>query len=501
MGIRSALARRIGGKALNEVIEEKVQLAVQEAVSSLQIDPDDHLYRREGGRAPARDLNSYTHDQALEVCFELYARNPLGHRITEINRDFIVGDGLTYTVRNPNIEDIVGEFWTDDDNDLDDRLPSFILEHGLYGELALEVFPGEVSGFVKLGYIDPAQIKKVTTVQGNPLLLDQLFIREKGAGLKGRPVDIVRRREGRLQGGVFFSKLNSVSNSTRGWPDLLHLADWLDNYDEFLWNVLERSRLIRNFIWDVLLKGKDPQQIQEWVRRNGEPPQAGAVRAHNENEIWTAVAPQLQSFEMAKEGEVILEHVAGGAGIQKTWMASAEDVNRATAREMGTPSERKLATRQAFIRRKIQRLLRYVLEEAEVAGRIKGNKSRNPDGKVRVPVYDETGKPTKEIARPHELVQIHMPEISPRDAASAGSLLWNVSQSLALAEQGGWFGQDTIRQIIAKVLSRLGYEADPATMSAAEPVPAPVQEPKKPTQTTVVPASVPAGTGGRNGQP
>jgi hypothetical protein len=463
MGIRSALARLVGGKHLTEVIEETTRTAVAEAIAGLELDPDDHLYRRDGGSTPRRDLQDLTHEKAIEVCYELYTKNPLGHRITELNRDFVVGEGITYTCRNPNVEDVVGEFWTDDDNDLDERLPDFIRDHGLFGELALELFPGDVSGFVKLGFIDPAQIVKVTTVEGNPLHLDVMFVRRKGARVKGQPLDIVRRRNGRLEGDVFFSKLNSPSNSTRGWPDLLHLADWLDNYDEFLWNVLERSRLIRNFIWDVLLKGKTPQEIIEWVRRHGEPPEAGSVRAHNENEIWSAVAPTMQSFEMAKEGEVILEHIAGGAGIQKTWLASAEDVNRATAREMGTPSERRLATRQRTIVRRIHRLLKFVLEEAEEAGRIKGEEELN--GKALVPVYGEDGKATGVLKRPFELVQLHAPEISPRDAASSGTLILNLSQALATAELGGWFGHTTIRQVMAKALSRLGVDLDPATMA------------------------------------
>lgn len=454
MGVRTALVRWLGRDLLSEVAQEAAKRAVAEAVlPGGWVDPDEKDWRPLG--VSPRDLPKLGHTQAQEVCYELYKSNPLGHRITELTRDFTVGPGLRWSARNPNVEDVVGDFWDDDENDLDGRLPDFALELGLYGELAPEVFVGGRSGVVKLGYIDPSQIKDVYTVEGNPLVLDYMKIKKKGFGVSGKRLEIVRRRRRKLTGDVFFFRVNSVSNATRGWPDLLHIADWLDAYDEFLWEVLERARMLRAFIWDVTVKGADQTEIENRMRREGAAPRSGTVRFHNQQEEWDAVAPQTGSFEMAKEGQILLEHIAGGAGFPKTWLASAEDVNRATAREMGTPVERKLVTRQTKFVHAVRNLLRFVLEKAADKGRLKTN------DRGLVQVYDSDGKETEIWLPPHRLVEIHAPEVSPRDVVNTGPLIQSVAQALAIAANQKWIAPRVGTQVLALILKHIGFDADP----------------------------------------
>jgi hypothetical protein len=488
VGLRSAIVRFIGGGVIAEAVEKALSEA---SVSSIGLDADEQLWRSVTG-SPRPDLLPYQRTKAVAACFELHQRNPLGHRITEVNRDFIVGDGVTYDCRNTAVEDIVGEFWTDDDNDLDTRLGDFALEIGLNGELAPEVFVGGVSGIVKLGYVDPGQIKDIKALEvgesRNPLVADLMYIRQKGYGVKGKELQIVRRRDGKLAGDVFFWKVNSPSNSPRGWPDLLHLADWLDAYDEFLWDSMERGRMMRAFIWDVLYRGGTEPEIQEWVRKNGSAPKAGSVRVHNENIEWKAVAPELGAFEAQAEAQVLLEHMAGGAGLPKTWLAAAEDVNRATAREMGTPTERRLATRQRFFLRKVVRgMVAFVLEQAMEAGRLKTDNGL-------VEIQDENGTGTNEFAKPIDLVQIHAPEISPRDIASSGTLILNLATALSIAEDHGWVGKQPIRKVLAMTLANLGYNTDARALSdGAKEKPPP---PPRPDLKTLPPVPVPVPGGG-----
>lgn len=435
-------------------------VALAEAVTpSVGIDPDEHLWRSLT-RQSTRDLPQVTHDRAIEVCYTLHQQNPLGHRITELNRDFIVGDGITWTARNPDVEELVNEWWNDSVNDLDLRIPDFANELGLYGELCLPVEVGDTSGVVRLGYIDPAQIKDVIHDEGNVLVLDKVVKRRKLGGRLTEKLDIIRVRSeaegGNLEGNVFYFKANSVSNATRGWPDLLSIADWLDAYDQLLWEMLERARLVRTFIWDVALGKLDPSQIAAWLRQHGTPPKSGTVRAHNDEETWTAVAPSLGSFETAKEAEVLLEHIAAGAGFPKTWLSSADDVNRATALEMGAPSVRRLAQRQRFFISCLHSMIRFVLEQAAEAGRLK----LDDDGML--PAFDEDGQQTEEKHKPWDLVQIHAPEISPRDVLQASEAFTNAVSALAVASSSGWMGDQPIRQVIAVFLAMLGYDFDPS---------------------------------------
>jgi hypothetical protein len=415
--------------------------------------------------AARRDLLASKYDQVLDAVFLCYQQNPLGHRIPTLIRDFVVGDGLSYTASNPNIEDIVGEIWNDEDVPWDDFVPKWALELGLYGEWIPEVFVGDVAGGIKLGYIDPFQVKSVPHAKGNPLIPDAVHLKTGGDIHAGETLDIIRRRDGVLAGDVFYFKVNSMSNSTRGWSDLLHLADWLDALDQEMWEVLERARLMRTFIWDVVLKGADETRLRQWLTQHRDPPRSGTVRAHNENETWTAVAPTLGSMETSEDVNIIREHIAGGAGLPKHWLAAAEDVNRATAREMGTPTEKTLQQRQRFFVRCLHRIIRFGLEKAQEAGRLK-----DVDDEGKMAAYDEDGAQTDQREHPWDLVQIHAPDVSQRDMMAAGSLIVNLVNALAVAEERGWFGAKNVRQVLALALGQLGYDFDPATVPMDEEV-------------------------------
>ncbi len=454
MGLRDRLARTFSRKrAIAEAVEKKLR----EAHVGV-IDTDEAEWRSLTGSK--RDLPSITHDFAIEVAFTLYQQNPLAHRALELMRDYVVGDGITFSAQNPEVAEVLEDFWDDDVNRVPARIFDWALELGLFGEWVPEAFVGGVSGVVRLGHIDPSQIKGVDPVEGNPLVADVVRVKKRGFGIKGKPLKIIRDRgNGVLEGDVFYFRINAVSNATRGWPDLLHVADWLDNYDRLLWDMAERAALIRSFIWDVTLKGADQVQIDAWLRKNRTAPKAGSVRAHNESEEWRPEAPELGSSETAQEAEVLLEHIAGGMGLPKHWLSSAEDVNRATALEMGAPTVRRLAARQQYFLRCLSQIVRYVLEQAQAAGRIK-----TTEGLVEVfedgePVLEPDGSP--KLVLPWQAVQLQAPEISPKDVAAAGQLFVNVANALSVAKVEGWLNDQAAREVLAVVLSQLGFEFDP----------------------------------------
>ncbi len=479
MGLRDRLARRWGAELLADVAGQAAQAATDRARAELQpeidrlaglaeaagpIDADEHLYRSMHERV--RDLTALKQEEAINVCFKLYERDPIGHRLTELNRDFVIGDGISWSARNPDVEAIVADFWGDSVNDLDQRTNDFALELGLYGELIPEAFVGKTSGVVQLGYVDPGDVKRVAYLDDgdgvrNPLVLDTVWIKQKGFGAKGRELQIIRDRgTGRLEGDVFFFRVNGVSNSTRGRPDLMHIADWLDGYDQLLWEMLERARLARSFIWDVTVKGDDAT-LQAQKKANAGVPKSGSVRFHNESVEWKVVAPQMGSYETAREAQLMLEHISAGAGVAKTWLSAADDVNRATAVEMNSPVVRRLQRRQRYFLGCLRTMIRFALEQASESTRL----STNEDGMV--PVFDDDGDPAMsaedepKLAKPWEIVQLHAPEISPRDTVQGATVLTQLANLCSTAEAQGWFGPETSRQVIALGLQQVGYDFDP----------------------------------------
>src|SRR6185369_3726478 len=99
-----------------------------------------------------------------------------------------------------------------------------------------------------------------------------------------------------------------------GRSDFEPLADYIDGYDQAVFNDLERVQLMLNFIWDVKLTGKSEPEIETWLDKQSAPG-PGSIRAHNENAEWDAVAPDLKLTETGKFSKAIRNDALGGAGL------------------------------------------------------------------------------------------------------------------------------------------------------------------------------------------
>lgn len=72
------------------------------------------------------------------------------------------------------------------------------------------------------------------------------------------------------------------------------------------------------------------------------------------------------------------------------------------------------------------------------------------------------------MAFPYELVEVHAPEISPKDMASAGDLIAKVASALLIAENQGWIPSDRSKQVLALLLGHVGYDYEPSSDQAED---------------------------------
>jgi hypothetical protein len=402
------------------------------------IDADEHLYRKLTGNAD-RDLSPLKQERMLQIAYHLYETNPLAHRIIEMTKDFIVGEGISYEARDEQVKAVLDGFWNDPVNLWDLKQHQKALELGLYGEQCYSVFVNEYDGRVRLGYIDPLQISEVVADSDNCEVIRKIKLKGT-ADEPGRVLSVVQVDEdpssetyGYLVGECFFFKVNSVSNSTRGRSDLLCLADWLSGYDEFLFNRLDRAALINAFVWDITLKGLTQEEIERWLR-NTPPPKPGSIRAHNENVEYKAVAPDLKAQDATNEAKLIKNHILGGAGFPEHWFAEGGDVNRATAAEMGEPTIKRLSARQRYFRYMLEYIFRFVIDQALIHRRL--------------PAEADTG------------FSLVMPEISLKDMTALTTSLQRVTTALKVAQEQGWIGRRTAAQVFGVLAGRLGVDID-----------------------------------------
>ena len=412
------------------------------------IDDDEDQWRRLSGDT-SRDLAPMTQERMRKVALYLWESNLLANRLIELPLAYLLAEGVRLSCKDKDSQKVLDLFWRDPINQMSLKLPKKVRELALYGEQCYPAFVNEVSGEVRLGYLDPALIATVVTDPDNPEQpIGIVTVKDrKGQARRYRvivngPEDVFTSRTQEIRqtfadGEAFFFTVNDLSNGRRGRSDLLAGADWVDGYEEYLFGEMDRNKFLRAFVWDVELKGANPDEV---TRRSREihPPSPGSVRVHNDSEKWTAVSPNLNAADSAEGARLLRNHVLGGGTIPEHWFGGGGDVNRAAAAEMGEPTFKVFSMRQQVVKFMLESIGLYVLRQKEWA-----ESKQEPD------LGDEAYQ-----------VEAMFPEMTARDTTKYASALQQVVVGVAMAVEKGYITKKTALRMIAAIAGRLGVEID-----------------------------------------
>jgi hypothetical protein len=435
-------------------------------------------YRRTG-RGARRDFSKVDWQQVVEAAWSLWQSSPMAGRILEIKRDYIIGHGIAPQTGDTELQVVLDAFW--DENRMGRRSREFSHQLYLFGVQCLPVFVRQSDGRVKLGYIDPAQIERVIAHPENALEMWAVVVKEtqdidawipRAAGTKGvyRIIRKSRVQDGdgaeywlthdqailqdwelvmlkafsreQYDGSCFYEKVNSVSNQTTGYSDLLPLADWMDQHDETLWALGEREQMAGFFSWDVTMTGANDNDI---MKRRSElaksPPSKGSVRVHNEAEQWRLDWPDLKQTASIEAANALLTFILGGAGLPRHWYGYGDETNRATAAAQGDPTWRSLEHDQDVVHDLFVGFLEFQRDQAWLAG---------------------AWQPEDPAQKPEDVAcEIVMPEMTSKDLTAVASAASALILALTQARDNGWITNETAAQAWAKVMAELDIEIDP----------------------------------------
>ncbi len=417
-----------------------IESAVAEAVPATgdTVDPDDDVYRRLTGGT--RSLTMIEQDRAQAIALYLWRKNPMARRMTEMLADFVVGDGITFEAEDPDVQEVLDEFWRDPKMNLHLRHRDLVRDQSIYGEQAWEAVVNPTSGRVRLRFIDPGYIKDVRPNPDNALEDAAIVLKPPTGQTQDRVIEHVTfddetdPKAPAWSGSGIYLPVNRVTGQHRGTPDLLAIADFVDGYDQLLFNALERSGLINAFVWDVTLTGSTQPQVDAWVQAHGDAPPPGAVRAHNEKEAWAAVAPDLGNTDLMALGRPVKNMALGGFGAPEAWFAEGDSANRATLAAQGDPTYRMITARQTVVGAGWTFIFNFVVAKAIEAGRLPINVKRD--------------------------LKVILAEPSTTDTTALATALAQLAQSLAAAEEQDWISKESARTVFLTVLSGLGIEVD-----------------------------------------
>ncbi len=432
--------------------EEKAASAKEsvapELFSLIAGDSEDARFRRITAPATMRDLNPAMHQRMQQVCFFLFMTTPFGRRIIRVMVDYVVGEGFKPIAEDPTVQEVIDKFWNHPKNNMSEMLDTYAVETLVFGELCLPTAVNPVDGFVTLGYVDPQSIDAVefaliqTETSQEISIATAVKLRERVGETEGRRLEIIHVDEdlqsgdwGQLTGDCFYFAINKVKSASRGISEIFSLADWLDVFDNMVFDFADRVRLLNSFVWHYVAKGADAAavaKLRDHVQKS--PPRQGGVEVTNEQIEIKAQTPDLKGADMIDADRVVKNYGLGGAGLPPWFFADAGNTNRATADEMAGPTGKMLTSRQNIFKRMVMQILDYVLQQAVTHGVL-------PQGA-------------------NLAYQLQVPDLRVKDMVAASTALQTIANAAAIGADRGWIRDETASRLFVTVMTQIGVEVD-----------------------------------------
>jgi len=429
---------------IREIVKEEVKAARMALPVTANYDPNNEGYRRLTSGPQRRDLSGVNQDRMFEIAYFMFDNSAMTRGMALLDKGFLFAEPITVAAGDDDVQEILDRFWADPENNMDLDFPDQIMWLGLLGEQCWPVDVNPHNGHVRLRYEDPSQIKQVYVNRQNVKQAVQVKMQGR-AGRMGKKYAVIRqdnnpmsKAHGLLVGDCFFFSINHPPNSPRGRSDFLTLFDWIDGLERYGFNYLERAEFMLNFVWDVLLKGMNEDQIREWLQNNPVP-EAGSVRAHNENVEWNAVVPEIKAPDASKGFQMGKSFIMGAARRPESWFGGGGKAYQTEADQFGQVPIKDLDQRQLLAKHILDRVLQFQVDQAVIAGRLSEEKAA-------------TG------------FTVNMPEISKKDLAKLVNGVPPLATALSVAEQNKWITRDEATRIFAMICGHLGVEVDAQAM-------------------------------------
>lgn len=375
MGIVERAIERLAGR----YISERISLAVKENDATWRL-----LYDRQGGPS---DLAWSERQEVLADALEAWRVNALARRIVGLTTDYVVGSGIGVASSVPWIEEWVRRFWAHPKNRMSIRVLSLCDELTRSGELFPVLSTNRLDGMSYVRSVPARQIEWITTLPGDyetALAFHQVDPRdlEHIAGHDWLSFDNPDRATVGLSPQVMLHlAVNRPIGATRGAGDLDPILKWLKRYNAFLEARLALNLHASAFVYDVTVKGANPEQLAKRKSELANPPAAGSVLVHGDDEEWKVNRPQVSGWDASPDGKAIVGMIGAGSATPAHWLNSLETGStQATAAEMGGPAIRHYQNRQQVFGAFLVDITYAALEQARALGalRHRGQPVRTP---------------------------------------------------------------------------------------------------------------------------
>lgn len=387
----------------------------------------------------------FTRELQQSRAYRLWLTNPLGYRLVELVYDFVIGDGFDVKAEDKKVQGVIDAHLDDPENGWRDREFERAEKLGVYGSTAFRAFVTKENGHVRLAPIPAEWIRKFEPDSNHCERLLGFAVSPPGRDAEDLRVVRVDKEPGSPThglrvGNAFYFVVNRIPDTPHGVSDLFRVVDWISGYTVFLQNAIERVVLLNKTIYDVTVKGSNPDAVTK-VRNELEqnPPKAGGFRVHDDNQSYQSLSPSLGAVDIEALARVLKLVILAGIGVPEHWLSEGSNANKATAALMGTPIFRKLRRRQSQWGAFKSEILEYVIDQAIIAGRLENTVNRK--------------------------FQVLPPDVSAEDMRELAGALATLTDSLVAAVDANFVGHEAAAKLWAAQASELGVDVE--ALSAA----------------------------------
>ena len=328
---------------------------------STQVD-DGRGWEQATSGAPSEWLNAA---EAYQDALEAWRKNPLAWRIIAITTDYVVGEGVTVSSSQGEVQAFIERFWNHPRNQLDLRLEAMCDELSRAGDLFVLLFRNPQDGLSYLRFVTKDRIRRIQTAE-NDWEAERAYIELDGTQERRwlAPQDPQAQAQ---EAAMLHYAVNRPIGCLLGESDLAALIPWLQRYVRLLEDRVRLNWAMRAFLWIVTVPSHRVAAKAEQYRVA---PEAGSIIVKDESESWQPVTPNLHAFDASADLKAVRQMIDAGSHYPPHWRGEPQGINLATAAAMQAPTEKHLQRRQRYFHFVLKDILIQAYLRADEIGKV-----------------------------------------------------------------------------------------------------------------------------------
>lgn len=362
-----------------------------------------------------------------------WRKNFFVRRIVNLIHSYVVGDGVTFTSDNPEVESFAKVFWKHRKNHMKTRLTPICDQLTRDGEVYPILFTNKYDGMSYVRFKTAVQIRDIETLKND--WEEERVYHEGIVGMDGgkrwysatNPRVLRKSRSGGLSPVMLHWVVNRPLDALHGEGDLTPVLPWARRYSEWLKDRVRLNRQrTRQGMMDVEIADDSMVEGKRSQLDRTNPISAG-IYVHGSGEKVTYPNLAINASDVESDGRALRQAVATGSNLAMHYLGEGEGVNYATAKEMGEPTARFYTERQ-------QTFIWHLGELIEVAY------ARFHLHKHDALLPDDFDYGLKAI----------VPEVARADNEALAKAALSIAQALAIAAAHGWTDDETALTMMMK---------------------------------------------------